>query len=610
MKVSTQTQLPHDIAQKQLQLSEKLTDKPILPVSKASAPAILKHSYEAFVVGYLDDEESNNERALQKLKEQTLTAKLKAIEEEEKARKALSSSKGLDVILPWKFEDLDDISNIDIVHFLQKVGSDNFLLMNKLDGKVEEIARKLSKLEASKLYKTLIETKQFYEEQEGIFACFPRELCIYIFDFLDWKTLCSVAMVCKGWNAACEDMSHALLKQRNAKHTAFVLWLLTQINDQIDEIIEEQAQEERRERERRRRREMMERRKQEMMTAYSACQSDTFFVDVEPPQEEKKSFDMHSRNGTRIEFLKQTVLLLKDYFEKGAKAREEEEEARALKSFSVQREKTTVLPEYAHLLRIVNKQLIETSQILVQVRKGTIKLNQNFDIIELSLRRYYAHFVLMFSPTGEASSLFQCPSEMIQDPRARAIWDRYVGRDKYFVDFDRFYEDVLTQEMEEVDENFRYNMQFFLNFPKDDTVTVSKWNLLTRLFGPYENFYQNFKTYVLGQGFLGLINRIRAEEILKDYPYHVLIRFSRTAPLVLAFSVSRGNVIQHYTNAPSQRSALGLEESGENIPIATFLKEQFPDARLVPMRVDGKAIAHKDTLSHYCEQIAGYEVMS
>jgi len=102
-------------------------------------------------------------------------------------------------------------------------------------------------------------------------------------------------------------------------------------------------------------------------------------------------------------------------------------------------------------------------------------------------------------------------------------------------------------------------MQFFLNFPKDDTVTVSKyatnpssfqpsspakklttglslsrrWNLLTRLFGPYENFYQNFKTYVLGQGFLGLINRIRAEEILKDYPYHVLIRFSRTAPLVL-----------------------------------------------------------------------------
>lgn len=111
-----------------------------------------------------------------------------------------------------------------------------------------------------------------------------------------------------------------------------------------------------------------------------------------------------------------------------------------MKSFSLQREKTTVLPEYAHLLRILNKQLLETSMILVQVRKGTIRLNQNFDIIELSLRRYvfssliysvsspalppryYAHFVLMFSPTGEASSLFQYPSEIIQDPKVLGLY--------------------------------------------------------------------------------------------------------------------------------------------------------------------------------------------
>lgn len=195
----------------------------------------------------------------------------------------------------------------------------------------------------------------------------------------------------------------------------------------------------------------------------------------------------------------------------------------------------------------------------------------------------------MFSPTGEASTLYQYPSEMIQDPKARLIWETHVGKETYFIDFETFYEQVLMQEMrEKVDSNFRYYMGFFLNFPKDDTVTVSKWNLLTRLFGPYDLFYSNFKTFVLGQGFLGLINRIRAEEILKDYPYHVLIRFSRTAPLVLAFSVNRGGYIQHYTNAPSQRSALGLEDSMENIPITTFLQEQFPRAPLVPMRVDGR----------------------
>jgi hypothetical protein len=45
----------------------------------------------------------------------------------------------------------------------------------------------------------------------------------------------------------------------------------------------------------------------------------------------------------------------------------------------------------------------------------------------------------------------------------------------------------------------------------DNTVTVYKWHILTRLFGPWEHFFDNIKQYVLGKGFLGLINRIRAE---------------------------------------------------------------------------------------------------
>jgi len=440
------------------------------------------------------------------------------------------------------------------------------------------------------------------------FTNFPRELCTYVLDFLDWPTLCIAAMVCKSWNSLCEDMSTSLLKQRTQKHTTWVLWLLYKLDSQIDDIIEEQAAEKKREQERRKKAQT-ERKRRDMLSSYSCIENRRR---QEPDDDDsKKEFDMHSRNGTRIEFLKQTVLLLMDYFEKGAKVRKEEEEMRALQSFGIQRRNTRVVPEYTHMLRILNKQLLETTSILVQVRSGTMSLNQNFDIIELSLRRYYAHFVLMFSPTGEASSMFEYPSEIITDPQARHIWEAKIGRTKYFVDFEKFYEEVLCKEMGgKVDNNFRHYMKFFLNFPKDDTVTVSKWNLLTRLFGPYDMFYNNFKNYVLGQGFLGLINRIRAEEILKEYPGHVLIRFSRTAPLVLAFSVSRGSYIQHYTNAPSQRSALGLEEGMDNISIATFLREQFPDAPLVPMRVDGKAIAAKDTLSHYCEQVAGYEVLS
>lgn len=132
---------------------------------------------------------------------------------------------------------------------------------------------------------------------------------------------------------------------------------------------------------------------------------------------------------------------------------------------------------------------------------------------------------------------------------------------------------MLRQETHLDDKEFKHYMKYFLNFPKDDTVSVAKcvvqlnlislreaqvlrvcpdrWNTLTRLFGPYRKFYQTLHRYVIGTGFLGLINRIRAEvrlarylmtrsfahlllqEILKEYPNHVLIRFSRTAPLLL-----------------------------------------------------------------------------
>jgi len=86
----------------------------------------------------------------------------------------------VDLKVPWKYEELDQISNLDIVHFLLNAGSENFIVTNGLDGKLEDVAKKLSKVEATKLYRTLVETKQFYSTEEGIFARFPKELCIYV----------------------------------------------------------------------------------------------------------------------------------------------------------------------------------------------------------------------------------------------------------------------------------------------------------------------------------------------------------------------------------------------------------------------------------------------
>jgi len=58
-----------------------------------------------------------------------------------------------------------------------------------------------------------------------------------------------------------------------------------------------------------------------------------------------------------------------------------------------------------------------------------------------------------------------------------------------------------------------------------------------RMFGPYESFLVNFTT-VLHQGFLGLINRPRSDELLHQFGKEgnadpALIRMSRVNPKVL-----------------------------------------------------------------------------
>lgn len=212
----------------------------------------------------------------------------------------------------------------------------------------------------------------------------------------------------------------------------------------------------------------------------------------------------------------------------------------------------------------------------------------------------------MFSPHGGANTTYSHPSRIITDDKARKVWEESVGKDVYFCNFKSFYKHVLREETDLADKDFKRYMKYFLNFPKDDTVSVAKWNTLTRLFGPYRNFYRTLHRYVIGTGFLGLINRIRAEEILKNYPNHVLIRFSRTAPLLLAFSENKDGVITHSTNGPSARKLLKLPETKDNVPIDVYLQKVFPRSSLIPMKVDGRLVARKDTYTDYVSTSSGY----
>ena len=87
------------------------------------------------------------------------------------------------------------------------------------------------------------------------------------------------------------------------------------------------------------------------------------------------------------------------------------------------------------------------------------------------------------------------------------------------------------------------------------------------------------RSVALGKGFLGLINRVRARDILtiEATSNLYLIRFSRTMPEYLAFSYKGvGGQIGHFVNS---------EANGDIIPVRTFIARKFP--AFEPVRVMG-----------------------
>lgn len=91
--------------------------------------------------------------------------------------------------------------------------------------------------------------------------------------------------------------------------------------------------------------------------------------------------------------------------------------------------------------------------------KGTYQINDNFDVFELALRRYYEQIKAMFPlpRQGSRSKPKRFPSEIITDPEAQRIWVTYVGKKQFSCDFEKFYSDVITVIFPEVkDDNKVY----------------------------------------------------------------------------------------------------------------------------------------------------------
>ena len=239
--------------------------------------------------------------------------------------------------------------------------------------------------------------------------------------------------------------------------------------------------------------------------------------------------------------------------------------------------------------------------------KGCISAG-SFDIVEMSVRRL-VHELEAMVPLAEAYDRrgVRHPDttpdprvrDVIRDPDARTAWELGVGATRCYVDLRTFMHRVLFRDFPCARANPRFQrfVAYHLNTPVSDVVTVYRFRTLVSEFGPYPRFAENFDRYALRPGFVGLMNLVRAEEVLAQHYREtprsrrrntVLIRYSRSKPDVLAFSALdvAQRRISHRRN---------IHKDGTPIPISIFVEQYYAGYDLLPMGISDAAAACKET---------------
>jgi len=301
-------------------------------------------------------------------------------------------------------------------------------------------------------------------------------------------------------------------------------------------------------------------------------------------REPDKKKGLGSDDIDRLKYLYETVHLIRYYI-------------------SSQTDENRCVPFYGELLVPLHEALFQTSRMINDIAKGLATVTENFDIFELTLRRYLEQANRMFPLQDNERQRPDPPSELIEDPTARLVWEKNVGRNAYYTTFNNFIKHVIEVEFPETraDPDFKDHLHYFVNFPADDMMTTYKWNLLIRLFGPYDDFAKNFRNIVLKQGFLGLINRIKAQELLamdKHKSCVLVLRFSRTEPEFMAVS---------YKDEKGQiRHSLNRDEKDPKKPIALpyYLRTKFHGFAFVDQKVNVRRQGEKRNLNDYAREVS------
>ncbi len=218
------------------------------------------------------------------------------------------------------------------------------------------------------------------------------------------------------------------------------------------------------------------------------------------------------------------------------------------------------------------------------------QLGDGFDLADLALWRY------CFSFEERCENAFKPAAASIKNRLAREWWTSEWGAMTYAIPFADFYprffkyvqsvrhlpaqdragctgyddsgEDEAGDLDDVVEKELHAFLRVFLNFPEDNVMTTYKFDLLDQTLGPMTHLVQNFRAIVLRAGFVGLVNRETANEMIGRFFNHgnnknlgrpiFVLRFSRTRPhlLVATFGVRKPKKID-VTHRLLDRKTLG-----------------------------------------------------
>mmetsp|Transcript_29654 Transcript_29654/g.33047 ORF Transcript_29654/g.33047 Transcript_29654/m.33047 type:complete len:522 (+) Transcript_29654:269-1834(+) len=264
---------------------------------------------------------------------------------------------------------------------------------------------------------------------------------------------------------------------------------------------------------------------------------------------------------------------------------------------------------FQRLVQVLSGNIEDTTTTLEQIARDEMDISPNFDIYELTLRRYYDQLKRMFIEADDHT--LHEPSTLIADEQARLLWTELFGQGRYFVKFDQFCSQVIqplvsshSREIDASYEDLIASLKFFVNFPRDDLVTPYKFHLLCCHWGPYSKIACNLEKYALCNGFVGLVNAIHSKHILSEISTqnngktYVLMRFSRLHPDKLTISyMSPNREVRHYRK-PVNMTVEDL--------FAQKLGLGSTDIEFIPRRLDWLKIERRTTLRAFASYMGHY----